>query len=124
MSTGALLIGLAEIWLYIGAIVAVAFLMFGIGRIDEDARGSYTFRPLLVAGVLLIWPIVLWRWISAELIGLDAVVSRDKPLRDAHRRVWIVLAVLIPLIFIVSLAVRQITPEPGRTAVQINPTAE
>jgi hypothetical protein len=124
MSTGALLIWLAEVWLYVGAVVAVAFLMIGIGRIDENARGSYTFRPLLVPGVLLIWPVVLWRWASAELLGLDAVVSRDRPLRDAHRQVWIVLAVLIPLLFIVSLAVRQSPPKSGSTAVQINPTAQ
>ncbi len=124
MNTGALLIWLAEIWLYIGAVVAAAFVMVGIGRIDEDARGSYTFRPLLVPGVLLIWPIVLTRWVQAELSGLDTVVRRDRPLRDAHRPIWIVLAVLLPMVLVAALAVRQPLPKAGSTAVQLQPPPE
>lgn len=124
MGTGGLLIWLAEIWLYIGAVVAAGFLMIGIGRIDPDARGSYTFRPLLVPAVLLIWPIVLWRWLSAERSGLDTVVIRDRPLRGAHRPVWLVLAVLLPAILIGAYAIRQQLPEAGTTAVQIKPPNE
>ena len=41
----------AEWWLYIGAAVALYFLTFGIDRIDENARGAYVFRPLLIPGV-------------------------------------------------------------------------
>ena len=123
MNTGTFLIGVAEIWLYLGAAVAFAFLMFGIDRVDEDARGSYTFRPLLVPGVLLIWPIVLWRWLNAEMSGPDSI-ERDRPVRDAHSRVWVVLAILIPAIFLLSLAIRQTPPEAGTTAVQIKPSAQ
>ncbi|MDU8943756.1 hypothetical protein [Ovoidimarina sediminis] len=61
MSGAALLVGIAEWWLILGAVVAAVFLLFGIDRVDEDARGAYAFRPLLVPGVLLIWPLVLWR---------------------------------------------------------------
>lgn len=121
MSGGAILVGVAELWLYAGAAVAAAFLMVGIGRIDENARGSYTFRPLLVPGILLIWPLVLWRWVGAEVNGLDAVVCRDRPLRDAHRPVWLALAVLLPLLFVVALVIRQPLPKAGSTAVQIEP---
>lgn len=46
----------------LGAAVALAFLVFGIERIDPAARGAYAFRPLLVPGLVLLWPLVLWRW--------------------------------------------------------------
>ena len=59
MSIGASLVWFASIWLYVGAGVAVVFLLFGIDRVSEDARGAYLFRPLLVPGILLLWPLVL-----------------------------------------------------------------
>ena len=46
----------------IGFAVAVAFLFIGIGRVDPTARGAYAFRPLLLPGLLLLWPFVAWRW--------------------------------------------------------------
>lgn len=42
--------------------VAVAFLLFGLERTAPAARGAYAFRPLLVPGLMLLWPLVLWRW--------------------------------------------------------------
>jgi len=68
--TAETLLTYAEYWLYAGAVVAALFLTIGMDRIDEDARGAYIFRPLLIPGVLLIWPIVLWRWVVLET-GLE-----------------------------------------------------
>ena len=45
----------------LGAAVALAFLTFGIERVDPAARGAYAFRPLLLPGLVLLWPLVLWR---------------------------------------------------------------
>lgn len=50
----------------LGAAVALAFLVFGIERIDPAARGAYAFRPLLLPGLILLWPLVLWRWQRLE----------------------------------------------------------
>ena len=50
----------------IGAAVAAAFLLFGLDRVDQHAKGSYVFRPLLVPGVVVLWPLVLWRWWQLE----------------------------------------------------------
>lgn len=65
--------GAAEglIWLVtayggIGLVVAVVFLLVGLDRIDEDARGSYAFRPLLIPGLVILWPVVLVRWWELE----------------------------------------------------------
>lgn len=46
----------------LGLAVAAAFLAFGLDRIDSSARGSLAFRPLLVPGLVLLWPFVMARW--------------------------------------------------------------
>jgi hypothetical protein len=53
-------------YLIVGAFVAAGFLIFGLDRLDEDARGSYAFRPLLVPGLILLWPLVAVRWAILE----------------------------------------------------------
>jgi len=50
----------------IGGVVAVAFVLVGIDRIDAAARGAYLVRPLLLPGLTLLWPIVVVRWIVLE----------------------------------------------------------
>ncbi len=50
------------LWATPGLIVAIAFLAVGIDRIDYAAVDAYAFRPLLIPGILLLWPLVLWRW--------------------------------------------------------------
>lgn len=65
MSPASLLYAL-EIYGWIGAAVAVLFLFVGIDRVDPSARGSYAFRPLLIPGIVVLWPLVLFRWIRLE----------------------------------------------------------
>ncbi len=110
------LITLAEWWLYIGAAVSAVFLTIGIDRIDEDARGAYVFRPLLIPGVLLIWPVVLWRWYKLET-GQEDWANRYRPARSAHGKWWLIFGVIIPLIFVGAMVLRQSWPadfEPQR----------
>ena len=47
-----------------GALIAAGFLLFGLDRIDPAARGAYWFRALLLPGLILLWPLVVWRWIA------------------------------------------------------------
>lgn len=49
-----------------GCAVAAVFLLWGIDRIDPGASGGYAFRPLLIPGIVLLWPFVLARWIALE----------------------------------------------------------
>jgi hypothetical protein len=58
----AIIVDCLTVWLAIGVIVGVTFLFLGIGRIDPAARGSYAFRPLLLPGLVLLWPFVAFRW--------------------------------------------------------------
>jgi hypothetical protein len=50
-----------------GILFALAFLTFGIGRIDPGARGAgLGFRLMVFPGVVALWPLMLVRWISKE----------------------------------------------------------
>ena len=107
--TAAGLLAFARVWLWIGAAVAALFLTVGIGRIDEDARGAWIFRPLLVPGILLIWPLVLWRWFILET-GRDDWAKRHDPPRRAHQGAAVFIAVGIVIAIALGLIVRQEWP--------------
>jgi len=49
-------------WGVIGLMVAIAFLLLGFDRVDPGAKDAYAVRPLFVPGLVLLWPVVLWRW--------------------------------------------------------------
>ena len=109
MSVAAFLIGLVKLWLILGALVAAAFLTFGISQIDEDAEGALGFRPLIVPGILMIWPLVLWRWwVLAS--GRDNWRQRHRPPRRSHGVVAVVMAGLLLLTLGTSLSLRQTWP--------------
>lgn len=70
MEAAALIVNFVKIYAAIGGVVAIAFLVFGIDRIDHAAHGSYVFRPLLAPGLVMLWPLVIWRWRALERRGL------------------------------------------------------
>lgn len=86
----------------IGAVVAAWFLIRRIERDDAMARGAYAFRPLLVPGLVMLWPLVLWR------ASVPAGTART--FRRGHLVVWGTFAVLLPLLVLGSLALRQNGP--------------
>ena len=71
MQTASFLIELGRYYLMAGGVVAAAFLIVGVDRVEPSARGSYAFRPLLIPGICLIWPLVLYRWYVLEKHGED-----------------------------------------------------
>lgn len=108
--TGAELIVLGvQWWGIIGLGVAALFLTFGIGQIDEDARDAISFRPLLIPGILVLWPLVLWRW-WVLATGKDKWALRHAPPRQSHGIVAILMAILIPLTLLTSYSIRQTAP--------------
>jgi len=62
----AIIIDAADVYLALGAVMAIAFLVWGIDRVDPSAAGAYAFRPLLIPGVVLLWPLVAVRWAYLE----------------------------------------------------------
>ncbi|WP_224815164.1 hypothetical protein [Hasllibacter sp. MH4015] len=109
MSVAATLIWLVQAYAMIGGIVAALFLTIGMDRIDEDARGAYAFRPLLIPAILLIWPLVLWRWWREET-GMAHAEARHSPPRRAHGVAALLLGLVIALTLAVSFTIRQTWP--------------
>ena len=68
MTAGAamLLYQLAIGYAVVGGLVAVPFVLVGVDRLDPATRGAIAFRPLLLPGAVLLWPVVLGRWIALE----------------------------------------------------------
>jgi len=97
------LVLIAEAYAVIGAAVAAWFLLAAIDRIDPAARDAFAFRPLLIPGLVLLWPLVLRR-----TLGRAPAAPRD--LRRAHWRIWLVLSAALPLLLIGALALRQNGP--------------
>ncbi len=110
MDVSALIITALGLWGYLGLAVAIAFLVIGIDRVDPNARGAYFFRPLLIPGIVVLWPLVVWRWYRLEQ-GIDPWPLRYRAPVRAHGVVAVVLALLLPAIFLGSLALRQTWPE-------------
>lgn len=98
-----------EVWCYAGLALAAVFLTVGIDRVDANARTSFIFRPLLIPGVVLLWPLVLWRWVVLET-GRDRPLARHRPPRRFHKAAWVVFACVIPAILVTGLLVRQDGP--------------
>lgn len=124
MTTAEVILMGVRAWAWAGIATAAVFLGIGIDRIDPNARTSFAFRPLLLPGLVLLWPLVLYRWWVLET-GRDRPLARHRPPRTAHGRIWVILAVLIPGILLSGLLVRQNGPW-ERPAVLIEPpeTAE
>lgn len=49
-----------------GVVVAVAFVILGIGRVMPQATVTLGARLLLLPGAVALWPLVLARWLEAR----------------------------------------------------------
>lgn len=96
---------IVQIYAACGVAAAGAFLLWGLDRTVPQARGAYAFRPLLLPGLVLLWPLVLWRW--AVLASGRTTPPPGRHYRATHRVVWTVLAVLLPALLVAALALRQ-----------------
>ena len=105
MDIAATIVSLAEWWAWIGLATAAPFLLL-LGRVEPNARGAWIFRPMLIPGIVLIWPLVLFRWVRLE-IGLVRPTARHEPPRRGHGLIWLILAIAIPAILLTGVMVRQ-----------------
>lgn len=54
------------VYVAIGSIVAVPFVIFGIGRVDPAAKTApWTFRALVLPGVVALWPLFVRRLLNS-----------------------------------------------------------
>lgn len=108
MTAGHILL-LGQVYLGVGAILALPFLTFGINRIDENVRGAWVFRAMMVPGVMMIWPIVAWRWLQIERGAPDPQAPYRPPFR-LQTTGFLVIAIAIPALVFTALVVRQDGP--------------
>ena len=60
-----LIIRLAGLYFMLGAVFSVAFLLRGIGKVDEAGSGaSVWFKLLIFPGLCVFWFVFLVRWIK------------------------------------------------------------
>lgn len=114
----ATLLDIAGGYAVIGLCTAAIFLFRGIDRVDPNARGAWAFRPLLIPGLVLIWPLVLWRW--WRLARGENLARRHRPPRKTQDQLALALALLVPLILAAALLAKQDGPY-ERPAVMIAP---
>ncbi|MEL6678452.1 MAG: hypothetical protein AAFQ51_07075 [Pseudomonadota bacterium] len=105
----------------VGAAVAGVFLLWGIARVEPNATGAWSFRPLLIPGVVLLWPLVLWRW-RVLAAGEDAAARHRLP-RGAQTWMALACALFIPFILTAALLARQDGPF-ERPALLLEPPSE
>ena len=105
-------------YVLIGLFVAVVFLLASLDRLDPSAQGCIAFRPLLVPGLVLLWPYVLVRLQRGKRATIITAAQHRQ--RMAHGRVWIALAAILPLIVLGGLVLRQGGPLEA-PAVQLEP---
>jgi hypothetical protein len=48
-----------------GIVFAFPFVLIGVGRIDSHAaHGSWGFRVLILPGTIMLWPLLMRRWLK------------------------------------------------------------
>ena len=77
--------------------------------VDEDANEAFAFRPLLVPGIPLLWPLVLYRWFRLAT-GTDRWAWRNAPPRAIHGVLAIGLALAIIVFLLAGALVKQTWP--------------
>jgi hypothetical protein len=86
-SVASLVVLLAEAYLALGLVFAIAFASFGVGRIDPAAHGATLgFRLLIVPGSALLWPLLLRRWLRRQQPPSERNAHRDAVARAAASR--------------------------------------
>ena len=53
------------VYLALGVLFVIPFLIKGISKADEDANGSTTgFKIIIIPGVIVFWPVLLKKWMK------------------------------------------------------------
>jgi hypothetical protein len=57
----------AGIYLVLGFLFAILFIVKGVTKVDEGAHGSSIgFRLIIIPGVMAFWPLLLQKWLQAK----------------------------------------------------------
>ncbi|MEL6599340.1 MAG: hypothetical protein AAGK98_09540 [Pseudomonadota bacterium] len=112
---------IAQAYAAIGAAIGGVFLVWGISQVEPNADGAWSFRPLLIPGMILLWPLVLWRW-RVLAVGEDLAARHRLP-RTVQTWMALGCAIFIPVMLTAALLARQDGPL-ERPAVLLEAPAE
>ena len=60
-----ILLIIAAIYLVLGVLFVIPFLMKGLNKVDEGANGSTIgFKIIIIPGVIVFWPVLLSKWMK------------------------------------------------------------
>ena len=77
-----LVVGMVEVYLILGLIFAVPFVLFLAKRVDHAAKGStWGFRVLVIPGVTLLWPLLLKRVLKGQETPVECNAYRLRSTR-------------------------------------------
>ncbi|MEP7337207.1 MAG: hypothetical protein ABI977_05635 [Acidobacteriota bacterium] len=80
MTVAQWIVNLAMMYAAVGLVLAIIFVLFGLGRIDESAKGAPVFfRLLILPGAAALWPVLLRRWLRGQ--------TQPPIEKNPHRRV-------------------------------------
>src|SRR5438876_3580485 len=72
----------AAIYLLLGLVFAIPFVLLGVNKIDPHAKhGSWGFRLLIIPGTMFLWPLLARRWLK----GTHEPPEENNPHRCAAR---------------------------------------
>jgi hypothetical protein len=108
-----------------GLLFAAWFLVKGVGRLDEGmALANWKVRILLLPGSIAFWPVLLKKLADGpESNALKAAYPsvHALTLRRRHRQIWIGMALVLPVLFGLAIAVIPETPVGEPTAAHPEP---
>jgi hypothetical protein len=57
-----------EVYLVLGLLFSIPFVITGVTVIDPDgAQGTkWTFRVIIIPGTIIFWPVLLKKWINTK----------------------------------------------------------
>ena len=72
------LVTLLGVYLAVGLLFGIPFVLRGVNRIDPAARESTrSFRLIILPGVIALWPILARRWLSGRKPPEEGNAHRD-----------------------------------------------
>ena len=60
-----ILLIIVAVYLLVGVLFVIPFLMKGLNKVDQGAHGSTIgFKIIIIPGVIVFWPVLLSKWIK------------------------------------------------------------
>ena len=60
-----ILLIIVAVYLLVGVLFVIPFLMKGLNKVDEGAHGSTIgFKIIIIPGVIVFWPVLLSKWMK------------------------------------------------------------